>query len=77
MNMLDKLRSAKNRDDAAQVYARLIRALGPASPEWSEINAALLERYSLSGLGEIKRRAWKLVRASARDGEQPKESGHA
>lgn len=54
----------KNRDEVAVEYARLIRAR-PATPPstWVNLNAAIIDRWSRSGLLYIKRKAWKIVEA--------------
>jgi hypothetical protein len=51
-----------HREQVATVYAELIRqnaADGTDFP-WPEINAAILKRWSPSGLVWIKERAWKI-----------------
>lgn len=48
------------RDDVAQTYAFGLRQ--PDSMDWSTVNKAIIERWSLSALKHIKERAWRLVR---------------
>jgi len=36
-------------------------AHGGDNPDWSAINRAILDRWSMSGLERIKREAWKLA----------------
>ena len=54
--MLDELRKAKTRIDAANIYADGLRIQGEI--EWPRINAYLIERWSRSGLAYIKKEAW-------------------
>lgn len=49
------------REDIALTYAFLIRQ--SEHPDWSKINRAILERWSMAGLKWIKERAWKLVKS--------------
>jgi len=46
------------RRHVAQSYALVMRSVHDA--DWPSINAAILDRYSLSGLEFIKREAWKI-----------------
>ena len=41
---------------AARVYKKMI--LRPNSYEWREINTAIIERWSVTGLERIKQLAW-------------------
>lgn len=47
------------RDDIAQTYAMALVSSWPT--DWKKANAAILERWSKSGLEYIKVRAWKIV----------------
>jgi hypothetical protein len=42
--------------DVAQTYALGLRSSSPT--DWGVVNAAILERWSPSGLGRIKEAAW-------------------
>lgn len=60
------------RNDVAAMYGTVIlfsRFARPARMEadWSRVNAAIIARWSLSGLQYIKRRAWSLAEARARE----------
>lgn len=48
---------SKNRGEMAAVYARY---LDERDIDWSAVNSAILTRWSMSGLGYIKERAWKI-----------------
>ena len=48
-----------NRNGIALTYALALKSSDPT--DWAKVNAAILERWSLSGLGYIKKRAWDLV----------------
>jgi hypothetical protein len=50
------------RQDVAQTYAAAI-VYAPDAVEWATVNAAIIERWSVSGLSWIKSRAWKLAQA--------------
>lgn len=59
---IDRIAGCKNRNEAAVVYAEAIGAHPPgAEGPWSRINAAIKERWSMSGLAYIKERAWKIL----------------
>jgi hypothetical protein len=47
------------RDDVALTYAFAIRQR--AEMDWSKVNHAIIDRWSLSALKYIKERAWRLV----------------
>lgn len=48
------------RDDVARVYAQLLAE----DIDWEDVNGAILERWSESGLAYIKSEAWKLALAA-------------
>ena len=54
-----------NRDEVAVVYAQLIADHGPAWRYWSEINRAILRRWSPYALRYIKTQAWRYLREQA------------
>jgi hypothetical protein len=63
--MLDQLvsdiRAAKNRSDAARVYAVALATFSPSVGEpWQTLGKAILERWSMSGLRYIKEQAWMI-----------------
>lgn len=58
--LLDKIASPEFRQpDIALTYAMAIRSSDPT--DWKKVNAAIVARWSISGLERIKTRAWKLV----------------
>lgn len=50
--------TAKTRDEAASLYA-YVRKHEPET-NWTAINTAIINRWSLSGLEYIKKLAWKM-----------------
>lgn len=55
------VRACRNRQDMAAAYAILLREYGPEYPGWPQLNAAILRRWSPSGLAYIKRLAWQMA----------------
>ena len=53
------LRLFASRDEVAEEYARLIFQTDAAWSGWAEVNAAILRRWSPSGLRYIKTKAWR------------------
>lgn len=53
---------AKDRKEASDLYADAMLALGMASDEWPDINKAIMQRWSRSGLIWIKNRAWRTLK---------------
>ena len=49
----------RHRVDVADEYAFALRSREPVN--WSEVNSAIVERWSKSALIWIKREAWKIV----------------
>ena len=62
---------AKNRDEAAAVYARALRIFGVGDIlDWKAVNEGILSRWSTNGLVYIKEKAWKIAeRPAAGEGE--------
>jgi hypothetical protein len=61
---LNAIRSAKNRNEAAGTYAEAIRFYTiDDKEEWTAINSAIKERWSMSALLYIKKEAWKAIEA--------------
>ena len=54
-----------NRDEVADYYAGMLRVEELGDPIWSEVNAAIVRRWSLSALVYIKTKAWKLAGGGA------------
>lgn len=52
----------KQEEAVAQDYALLIR--GPFRSDWRAINAEIIDRWSLTALLRIKRRARQIVKAA-------------
>jgi hypothetical protein len=50
------------RDDVALTYAFGLRDT-PDEIDWSKVNHAIIDRWSMAALKYIKERAWKLVEA--------------
>ena len=50
--------STKTRREMAELYAVLMHPQH-SKPNWPELNRAIMDRWSLSGLKWIKARAWK------------------
>lgn len=48
--------------DIALTYAMALVSSERDSINWTRVNAAVIERWSLSGLRRVKERAWKLAR---------------
>lgn len=59
--IVERVRAAKNRTEAAEVYADGIREADWI--HWPAVNAAILERWTMAGLIYIKERAWKTLGA--------------
>ena len=53
----------KKRDDIAMAYARELH--GESLVDWPAVNAAVIERWSRSGLSYIKKRAWRIYEVVA------------
>lgn len=51
----------KKREDVALTYAMALGSSEVDEIDWSKINHAIIERWSIAGLKWIKTRAWKLV----------------
>jgi hypothetical protein len=60
--LIEAITSARRRDDVARLCADLLlaRPLGIVI-DWSSVNHAIIERWSLSGLRYVKERAYKLA----------------
>jgi len=54
---------ACRRNDMSEFYADMLRA---GCKEWGEVNAAIIGRWSVSGLVYIKKRAWGLVKGDTK-----------
>ena len=68
MSPLDEIpwfTDCKTRKDYAREYAFLLQTVDLGSPSWKEINAEILERYTMSGLIWIKTRAWRIAQGCA------------
>jgi hypothetical protein len=48
-----------HRKDIAVTYALALRSSDPT--DWQQVNEAVIERWSFSGLEWIKKQAWKKV----------------
>lgn len=46
------------RDDVALIYYAAL-SLGADDVDWETVNVAIVERWSVAGLGYIKARAWR------------------
>ncbi len=55
--MLDEIAAGATRKSVAGTYAFALRDAFKTT-DWGTINAAIIERWSLSGLQYIKERAW-------------------
>jgi hypothetical protein len=51
------------RNHLAETYKEMIRdqLVNRSTFDWPKINAAIIERWSISGLVYIKERAWKIL----------------
>lgn len=49
------------RNEVAENYAIGLRTHGMSWSHWSDVNAAILRRWTPSGLAYIKERAWKIT----------------
>lgn len=56
-----QLRECKTRDEAARIYADAMLSMRRASVDFPTINAAILSKWTPSGLNYIKVQAWKLI----------------
>lgn len=63
----NEVRQGCTRKDLALTYAMAIKsqAQGADKPDWAAINAAILSRFSMSGLKWIKKRAFDLLAGKA------------
>lgn len=60
---LEVIANAKTRDDVVQEYANCIVAADDGyEQDWQAINAAIIAKWSRSGLRYIKNHAWTLTR---------------
>jgi len=57
--------SQRKQADIAFLYATALSSIEPTAPDWREINTAILNRWSMSGLEKIKAKAWKIAQATA------------
>ena len=48
-----------HRKDVALTYAFAVRSSENATINWSKVNGAIIERWSMSALEWIKREAWR------------------
>jgi len=55
---------AAEEEEVARVYADALRKSKHPSWFWADINSAIIERWSLSALDRIKRRAWQIASKS-------------
>lgn len=55
------------RDEMADEYADLLLTRPADWGVWPLLNVAIIDRWSLSGLEYIKRKAWKLAEEAGRD----------
>jgi hypothetical protein len=58
--MFTDRQQVRNKTQAAALYAQVISCAGERF-DWGAVNRAILERWSMSGLIDIKRQAWKLL----------------
>ena len=60
---IGQIRLTRDKAGASEVYARALRVWGGSMyrDHWPALNRAILERGSMSGLKDIKQRAWKLA----------------
>ena len=49
---------------ASELYADALRTYGPDGVDWRQVNGAILRKWTPSGLEWIKRRAWRIARAT-------------
>lgn len=59
---LPTLRRAEEQE--AEDYAWAIQNAGMIRPDWSARNADIIDRFSLTALKRIKRRAWQIIEAN-------------
>ena len=59
-DILAAIGRAKNRNEAARAYRAGL--LDPDAIDWSAVNAKILERWTMSGLEQIRCWAWKMER---------------
>lgn len=52
------------RDGVAQTYAMALVSSWPT--DWKKANAAIIERWSSSGLEYVKNKAWKIVKQKSK-----------
>ena len=55
------------RYEAADLYADGLQTYGPDGVDWRQVNGAILRKWTPSGLEWIKRRAWRIARATGGD----------
>lgn len=55
------------RDDVALTYAMAMR--GGEEVDWSKVNHAILDRWSMAALRYVKTEAWKLVQPAPEAGD--------
>ncbi len=59
------------RKDVAQTYAMALMSSERDKVDWKKVNAAIVERWSVSGLKFIKEAAWKMVEAKRAEHQVP------
>jgi hypothetical protein len=70
-DLLALIQKPSRRDDVVPLYGTAILYSSFATPpqataDWSVVNKAIIERWSLSALTYIKERAWKCAEGRAR-----------
>jgi hypothetical protein len=67
MEILTTIENAKRRDDVVPEYADLIRrGTDVTMQQWRDVNMAIIDRWSKSAVGYIKRQAWKRIHSERR-----------
>lgn len=59
--IIRRIGASKDRDEAAYVYAQALSMIpeDETPSPWRAINAAVLERWTMSGLSYVKKKAWQ------------------
>ena len=70
MDILHEIENGITQKNLAPLYAELIedRLRGRDGPSIPEVNAAIVERWSKSGLKTVKRLAWRIRDKEMRNG---------
>ena len=69
-------RRRQSEENEAEDYAAVIRDVDWIRPDWTALNARIIDEFGQPGLLRIKRRAWQIIEGNARaERERKRENG--